>query len=206
MFFLWQSKMNQDRNVTIGTTFFTFKSKRRNVAVLLLHLCFYQIFLSGKWPSSQAHTELIIILIWKMSILHSPFSMQCGFIVMPADQRRSRFTPMVSLQSPDCPGADTVHPAPCRRWCAGVAALQWCPAPLVVVQRCSAAVGAPGGCSAKLPLEPAPGPRTPRPRHQASDHAPSVREKYNIQGKRSNHQKETKHLSPFPLWQRTIYP
>ena len=174
MFFLWQSKMNQDRNVTIGTTFFTFKSKRRNVAVLLLHLCFYQIFLSGKWPSSRAHTELIIILIWRMSILHSPFSMQCGFIVMPADQRRSRFTPMVSLQSPDCPGADTVHHAPlqevmCRcgrtavmpRPAGGGAALQccsWCARRL----QCQAAARAGTRASHAAAPPPGLGPRTVR--------------------------------------------
>ena len=162
MFFLWQSKMNQDRNVTIGTTFFTFKSKRRNVAVLLLHLCFYQIFLSGKWPSSRAHTKLyeLIILIWRVWICHTcrPEEIQ----VYTDGQ-----CPVSSVQTAPVQTLSTL--APCRRRCAGVAACRdGCPAPLVVVQRCSAAVGAPGGCSAELPLEPAPGPRTPRPRHQAS--------------------------------------
>ena len=175
MFFLWQSKMNQDRNVTIGTTFFTFKSKRRNVAVLLLHLCFYQIFLSGKWPSSRAHTELIIKLIWRMSILHSPFSMQCGFIVMPADQRRSSQSdgqsPVSRVQSarcrhcPPCPlqevmcrcGRTAVMPRPAG----GGAALQccsWCARRL----QCQAAARAGTRASHAAAPPPGLGPRTVR--------------------------------------------
>ena len=145
MFFLWQSKMNQDRNVTIGTTFFTFKSKRRNVAVLLLHLCFYQIFLSGEWPSSRAHTELIIILIWRMSILHSP----CNAVSLSCLQTRGdpglhrwsvsrvQTAPVQTLSTlPPAGGGVQVWPhcsdAPPRWW--------WCSAAVLQLVRQEAAV------------------------------------------------------------------
>ena len=173
MFFLWQSKMNQDRNVTIGTTFFTFKSKRRNVAVLLLHLCFYQIFLSGKWPSSRAHTELIIILIWRMSIpfsiLHSvrcychacrPEEIQVYTDGQSPESRlpRCRHCPPCPLQEVMCRcGRTAVMPRPAG----GGAALQccsWCARRL----QCQAAARAGTRASHAAAPPPGLGPRTVR--------------------------------------------